>query len=130
VGISDSANFIAFACLRLGLKEPQSCFDTLFFRLSAKGDYFLSFGKRTYQGQPFLNRRRSPRRKCDVEAEILSPGLPPRSCRVVDISDSGARLELGSGFGIADVFELSAFGSIYPARIVRRGPRTLYIEFT
>lgn len=49
-----------------------------------------------------------------MEAEILSPGLPPRSCRVVDISDSGARLELGSGFGIADVFELSAFGSIYP----------------
>jgi hypothetical protein len=43
---------------------------------------------------------------------------------------SGARLELGSGFGIADVFELRAFGDIYPARIVRRGPRTLYVEFT
>lgn len=90
----------------------------------------LSFGKRTYQGQTFLDRRRSPRRKCNVEGEILSPGRPPRSCRVVDISDTGARLELGSGFGIADVFELSAFGNIYPARIVRRGPRTLFIQFT
>jgi len=39
-------------------------------------------------------------------------------------------LELGSGFGIADVFELSAFGNIYPARVIRRGQRTLFIEFT
>jgi hypothetical protein len=90
----------------------------------------MSFGKRTYQGQPFLNRRRSDRRKCNVEGEILSPGLPHRPCRVVDISDTGARLELGSGFGIADVFELRAFGNIYSARVVRRGPRTLFIEFT
>jgi hypothetical protein len=39
-------------------------------------------------------------------------------------------LELGSGFGIPDVFELNDFGNIYPARIVRRGQRTLFIEFT
>lgn len=89
----------------------------------------MSFGKRTYQGQPFLNRRRSPRRQCNADGEILSPGLPPRPCRVVDVSDTGARLELGSGFGIPDVFELHAFGNIYPARIVRRGQRTLFIEF-
>jgi hypothetical protein len=65
-----------------------------------------------------------PRRKCNVEGEILSPGRPPRPCRVVDISDSGARLELTSGFGIADAFELSAFGNIYRARIVR--PRSAH----
>lgn len=90
----------------------------------------MSFGKRTYQGQPFLDRRRSPRRKCNVDGEILSPGRPPRPCRLVDISDTGARLELGSGFGIADVFELSAFGKTYSAHIVRHEPRTLYIKFT
>ena len=76
----------------------------------------MSFGKRIYQGQPFLDRRRSPRRKCNIEGEILSPDRPPRPCRVVDISDTGARLELGSGFGIADVFELSAFGKVYSAQ--------------
>ena len=90
----------------------------------------MSFGKRTYQGQAFLDRRKSQRHRCNVEGEILSPGRPPRPCRVVDISETGARVELGSGFGIADVFELRAFGNFYPARIVRRGQRTLFIEFT
>lgn len=93
-------------------------------------DRLMSFGKRIYQGQPFLDRRRSPRRKCNIEGEILSPDRPPRPCRVVDISDTGARLELGSGFGIADVFELSAFGKVYSARIVRRSQRTLFVQFT
>jgi hypothetical protein len=89
----------------------------------------VSFGKRTPTGQAFLERRGAPREATESVGEILVPGQPPRRCLIVEFSGTGARLQMQSIFGVSNAFDLRAFGRIYPARIVRRMPRTLIVEF-
>ncbi len=89
----------------------------------------MSFGKRTANGQPFLERRGARREQTQSVGEILMPGRPPQRCLIVEFSGTGARLQMQSIFGISNTFDLRAFGRIYPARIVRRMPRTLIVEF-
>lgn len=89
----------------------------------------MSFGKRIPNGQPFLERRRTPREQTESIGEILVPGQPPRRCLIVEFSGTGARLQMNSIFGVSNTFDLRAFGRIYPARVVRRMPRTLIVGF-
>ena len=89
----------------------------------------MVFGKRVPSGQPGLERRRSPRQATDAVGEILTPGKPPQRCHIVNISDKGACLKLSSIFGIANAFELRAFGRIHRAKVVRKLPGTLYVKF-
>ncbi len=89
----------------------------------------MSFGKRLPTGQPHLERRRARREKTDAVGEILVPGKPPQRCLSLDFSETGARLQLSSIFGVPNTFELRAFGRIYAARIVRRATRTLFVTF-
>ena len=89
----------------------------------------MSFGKRIPTGQPFLERRAAPRKAPGAYGEILIPGKPPIRCRIVEFSDTGARLELRSIFGVSNTFDLRAFGHIHPTRVVRRTLRTLSVEF-
>ena len=89
----------------------------------------MSFGKRVPTGQSFLERRGAPREETRTHGEILIPGKPPLRCLIVEFSGTGARLELRSIFGISNTFDLRAFGRIYPARVVRRMPRTLFVQF-
>jgi hypothetical protein len=89
----------------------------------------MSFGKRIPSGQPHLERRRSAREKIEAAGEILVPGKPPQRCLVTEYSESGARLQLSSIFGISNTFELRVFGHIYSARVLRRMPQTLFVSF-
>jgi len=89
----------------------------------------MSFGKRIPTGQSYLERRHARREKTDVAGEILVPGKPPQRCLVTEFSDTGARLQLSSIFGISNTFELRVFGHIYPARVLRRMPQTLFVGF-
>jgi hypothetical protein len=88
----------------------------------------MSFGKRPPGAA--ASRRRAKRHKTDAPGEIIVPGLPSRPCRVVEISDVGARLELTSTFGVPEDFELRAVGRIFSSRIVRRYNRILFVEFS
>jgi hypothetical protein len=55
-------------------------------------------------------RRRSPRRRLFRVAKIKTgPGIPPRHCLVIDISDGGVRLFL-DGFNAPDEFVLLLSG--------------------
>jgi len=89
----------------------------------------MSFGKRIPIGQPYLERRRSGREMTDVAGEILVPGKPPQRCLVLEFSETGARLQFSSIFGISNTFDLRAFGRMFPARVIRRMPRTLFVDF-
>ena len=40
------------------------------------------------------------REPVDIPAEILMPGAEPIECRIVDLSDTGARLSLESILGV------------------------------
>jgi hypothetical protein len=89
----------------------------------------MSFGKRIPTGQPFLERRGARREQTHAIGEILIPGQPPQRCSILEFSDTGARLQMQSLFGISDTLDLRAFGRIYSARVVRRLPRTLFVDF-
>lgn len=89
----------------------------------------MSFGKRAPTGQRILERRRAPREATYARGEILIPGKPTRPCLIDEFSGAGARIQMQSIFGISNAFDLRAFGRIYPAVVVRRAPRTLFVEF-
>lgn len=89
----------------------------------------MSFGKRIPTGQPYLERRGSPREAAHAVGEILIPGRPPRGCLIDEFSGTGARLQMQSIFGVSNEFDLRAFGRTYPCVVVRRKPRTFFVEF-
>ena len=89
----------------------------------------MAFGKRILSGQPGLDRRGASREAADAIGEILTPGKPPQRCHVVSISGTGACLKFASLFGIANEFELRAFGGIYTAKVIRKRPGTLFVSF-
>ncbi len=80
----------------------------------------MNFGKRHPTGQSFLERRSARRQQTQSTGEILVPGKPPHRCLVSQFSETGASLQLPSLFGIANTFELRAFGRIHRARGVRQ----------
>ena len=89
----------------------------------------MTFGKRNPNGGAGRERRKATRVATSERAEILTAGHPPRRCEIVNISATGAQLSLNSVFGIGSTFELRAGGQTYRARVVRRGPGTLYVTF-
>ena len=70
------------------------------------------------------------REPVDLPAEILIPGARPLECRIVDLSDTGARLSLDSILGVPEEFELRANGETGRVKVVRRGVRFLAVTFT
>jgi hypothetical protein len=91
----------------------------------------MTFGKRHPPGYRGINRRSDlTREPVDMAAEILIPGATPLGCRIVDLSDTGARLSLDSILGVPDEFELRANGETGRVKVVRRGVRFLAVSFT
>jgi hypothetical protein len=88
------------------------------------------FGKRYPPGYRGIERRGAlTREPVDIPAEILMPGAEPIECRIVDLSDTGARLCLESILGVPEEFELRADGETGRVKVVRRETRTLAVTF-
>ena len=88
------------------------------------------FGKRQPPGYRGMERRGAlSREPVDIPAEILVPGSAPIECRIVDLSDTGARLSLDSILGVPEEFELRADGETGRVRVVRRETRALAVAF-
>ena len=88
------------------------------------------FGKRHPPGYRGIERRGAlSREPVDIPAEILIPGAPPIECRIVDLSDTGARLSLESILGVPEEFELRADGETGRVKVVRRESRVLAVAF-
>jgi PilZ domain-containing protein len=89
----------------------------------------MSFGKRQPVGFSGVERRREVRENTDVEAQIVLPAGQNVKCRVSDFSKTGARLTVGSAFGLPNVFELRAGGRIYQVMLTRRGIGHVAVKF-
>lgn len=89
----------------------------------------MSFGKRQPAGDRRSDRRRHSRRPTDVPADIVLPTGQSVKCRVANYSNSGARLNVASAFGLPDSFELRAGGRTYQARVLRRENGRLAVKF-
>ena len=64
-----------------------------------------------------------------MPAEILVPGARPLECRIIGLSDTGARLSLESILGVPEEFELRMSGETCRVKVVRRGVRFLGVIF-
>ena len=90
----------------------------------------MTFGKRQPPGYRGINRRSAATREpVDMPAEILIPGARPLECRIIDLSDTGARLSLESILGVPEEFELRVSGETCRVKVVRRGVRFLGVIF-
>lgn len=89
----------------------------------------MSFGKRTPIGHHGPERRSAPRRELNLAGEILLPGCPPRECRLLDVSKTGARIGVDSVLGIPSSLELRAAGQTLRATVVRKQPGRLHVKF-
>jgi hypothetical protein len=85
----------------------------------------MSFGR---IGKP-RERRRSPRRSDDTSAEIVLANGRRIPCRIVDRSETGAKLVFGSVLGIPDAFHLVDKTSRSLVEVVRREPRAIAVHF-
>ena len=85
----------------------------------------MPFGKREPKA---VDRRRAKREPADVDATIILPSTIMR-CRAVDVSKTGARLSLTSILGIPEEFDLRIRGRTYRAKVVRKTPRELGVQF-
>jgi hypothetical protein len=97
-------------------------------RLQDKGQR-MSFGKRQPIGFRGVERRREPRERTDVRAQIVPPIGQTADCRVTDFSRTGARLSVASVFGLPNTFELRAGGRIYQVTVVRRARSYVAVRF-
>ena len=89
----------------------------------------MSFGKRQPIGFHGLERRRALRERTDVPAYILLTTGQNVKCRVTDFSKTGARLEVPSGLGLPNAFELRAGARTYQVIVVRRGIGHVGVKF-
>jgi hypothetical protein len=77
--------------------------------------------------------RRQRARRSQVSAAWADPGgiLPVIDCRIVDVSDGGARVTAAPGVEIPDVFQLQIDSNriLGAAEVVWRGPRHVGVKF-
>jgi hypothetical protein len=77
--------------------------------------------------------RRQRARRSQVSPAWADPGgvLPVIDCRIVDLSDGGARVSAAPGVEIPDVFQLQidSHRILGAAEVVWRGPRQVGVKF-
>jgi len=77
--------------------------------------------------------RRQRTRRSQVSSAWADPGgiLPVIDCRIVDVSDGGARVTAAPGVEIPDVFQLQidSHRILGAAEVVWRGPRQVGVKF-
>jgi hypothetical protein len=78
-----------------------------------------------------LEKRLAPRRNTLIEAKIVFEGGRQRiDCVIRNLSDSGAKLEVGKVIGIPATFDLVAPGHRpHPCRVVWRSLKELGVQF-
>lgn len=64
----------------------------------------VTFGKRA------ADRRRAPRKRVQIKATIELGSAPPQRCFIVNLSQTGALLEVTSVLGVPDEFQLRVAG--------------------
>jgi hypothetical protein len=89
----------------------------------------MAFGKKSAQSHVGIERRRIPRKRADLPAQIVVPTGQTYACRVLNHANGTARLSLTSVLGIPDAFELHTGGTVYEAQTIRRGVGTLVVRF-
>jgi hypothetical protein len=89
----------------------------------------MSFGKKPAQAHTGPDRRRLPRWKADLPAQIVLPTGRTFPCRVSNHAQGTARLALTSVLGIPVSFELHTEGAVYQAQTIRRGVGALVVRF-
>jgi hypothetical protein len=87
----------------------------------------MSFGKRTSSAN--TDRRSAAREKYPVDAHIMVHTGPPITCKVLNMSATGARISLTKTFGLPPVLELRIRGTSRRAKIVRKGTGEIAIRF-
>jgi len=84
------------------------------------------FGKRLKDG----DRRSAPRKRAPLNATITYGSGNSVRCSVIDVSGSGALLQLSSILGIPSKFRLQeGRGPTRTVEVVRRGPSRLAVKF-
>jgi len=84
----------------------------------------VSFGRRTPE------RRRAPRERVQIKATIEYGSAPPQKCFIVNLSQTGALLEVTSVLGVPDKFQLRVAGQgCWPVEVKRRSPSKLAVTF-
>jgi hypothetical protein len=81
----------------------------------------------------YRERRALRRVRVDIPAKLLAaPGLPLRDCRLLDISEQGARVEIENTDQVPDEFTLLLTPSGVPqrrCRMIWRTPTHVGVEF-
>jgi len=72
---------------------------------------------------------RERRHSTRISAKILRPPAKPRSCRIVDISSDGARLELLSPMPLPSQFDMYANGRVFRVALLRASGRFAFVKF-
>lgn len=84
----------------------------------------MAFGKRT------PDKRRAPRDPVRIAVLIEYDSAPPQKCFMINLSKSGALLEVGSILGIPNQFRLRIAGQgCWAVEVVRRSPSKLAVAF-
>ena len=84
----------------------------------------VSFGQRT------TDRRRAHRERVQIEATIEHGSAPPQKCFIVNLSQTGALLEVTSILGVPDEFRLRVAGQgSWQVAVKRRRPSKLAVAF-
>ncbi len=81
-------------------------------------------------GRRFPEKRRAPRKPVQIRATIEYASAPPQKCFIVNLSQTGALLEVTSILGVPDHFQLRVAGQgSWPVVVKRRSPSKLAVVF-
>lgn len=72
-----------------------------------------------------------PHAPTHAKGKIVLAVVPPLSCSILDISDSGATLRVSSTFGIPETFDMVRVPEAitHHCRVIRKAPNTLEVLF-
>jgi PilZ domain len=89
----------------------------------------MAFGKRTPIGYGGIERRGMFRERSPVPGHILLPSGQIIQCHIKDISKTGAMIYVQSILGLPAQFALEQDGIRRQARVLRREPTRLAVQF-
>jgi hypothetical protein len=81
-------------------------------------------------GRRIPERRRTPRERVQIKATIEYGGASPQKCFIINLSQTGALLEVTSILGVPDQFQLRVAGQgSWRVEVKRRTPSKLAVVF-
>jgi hypothetical protein len=78
----------------------------------------------------FKRQKRAERRmKSDFPAQVMLGGFAKRDCKVVDISESGARIAISSAIELPRLFSIAFESTTRPCELAWRKGRMVGVKF-